>query len=137
MDDSDIGNVFFVLHGSAGRIVFDENNGDYVSFEDDNGNVFFSSFESKHIKGSLYMLNCHGADSKKGQSVAEYFSTLCGVDVYSCVCGVSYTTFPWSKRTHAREEKREFFNPLSSNWRLFKYTNGEVIEYVLFSKWLN
>ena len=53
MDDNNLGNVYFILHGSSGRIVFDELNGEYISFEEDNGNAFFSSFTPKKIKNAL------------------------------------------------------------------------------------
>lgn len=137
MDDSDLGEVYLFLHGSAGRIIFDEINGDYISVVEEDGFATFDSFQTKTIKKALYMFNCHGADKRNGESVAEYFVRRCKTNIYACVCGVSYTKLPIIQRTQAREEKKEFLNPFSCNWKLFTYEENEIIEYTLFSKWLN
>ena len=138
MDDSNLGSVYFVLHGAPNRICFDENNGEFLSCDGIGGDGNFSELLSKNVTGAIIMFNCEGAQEVNGKSVATCFAKLCKTDVYACVCGVSYNRIPYYNNKYmARETESSFINAFTSNWRLYHYSDGDLDVYTLFSKWFN
>jgi hypothetical protein len=134
LDDSDIDDVYLLLHGGEGVLYF---KGESMYLTGENS---FDNLDNKNVGGTIYLFSCHGGKGDESKNAAWRFSKLTGAPVRATESSVSYSKIFGSY--HARVETGAFFNPFNHFWGNYFYGKkyvfwGDVVpkKSTYLSKW--